>query len=963
MIKCFKKIISFYLNRINTFNGIRIGSDETILAFETGNEMNWGYQNGSDAHDRPAPASWTIEIAQFIKSLAPKTLVMDGSYSRNPDLAWEEETLASPHIDIYSYHFYGEGDTQAYHALENQVRAHGKTFIVGEHGFYDKVAVWEAFYKNVTCPGALVWSMRGHSENGGFVTHGEGNNIYSYHAPGFRNQTSENFDTQEADVISLTYDASYRILGLSPPRKPIPATPDAFLVSNGTHAGISWRGAAWAQEYQVLGAVFQDAQFSIISRYTPDNFDDGQLFVPLDPTDPTKPIHIKLPEPIPHQSHADIKPPITYRRLMPMTAPAGQISTKNRDLNPAANNSFPSGGWFSTKFGKNEACLPLNVLTMIQARARCLIWGFCLWRLAISSMKNAREPLSLPAGAPLNDTRSDTKLVRRYLHKPKYTSARGSRPGFVSAPGDGHFYLDGELFDFRSFNTPTLLNGVEFRARDLVETISAFGSPVARTYTLHVANSMFKDGKQNPSSSHILGWDNSANDWIYNETNWKNIDQALDLARQHGVKLIIPIINQDYGSDDSDWVGNINDLVRHRYNIQSYTVAQKAVDWFTDFEMIRCFKKIISFYLNRINTFNGIRIGSDETILAFETGNEMNWGYQNGSDAHDRPAPASWTIEIAEFIKSLAPNTLVMDGSYSRNPKLAWEAEALASPHIDLYSFHFYGEGEIQSYRVLENQVRAHGKTFIIGEHGFYDKITVWEAFYQNVTCPGALVWSMRGHSENGGFVTHGEGHNIYSYHAPGFRNQTSENFDTQEADVISLTYDASYRILGLSPPRKPIPATPDAFLVSNGTHAGISWRGAAWAQEYQVLGAVFRDAQFSIISRYTPDNFDDGQLFVPLDPTDPTKPIYINLPEPIPHQSHAGWIDTKWCPPGSSAPCGDIHFAKQEDLKPRINYRRLKPMSPPPEQISVKNRQPNPIAQKSFISGGWFSAHLGDIE
>ncbi|EFP88957.2 uncharacterized protein PGTG_15160 [Puccinia graminis f. sp. tritici CRL 75-36-700-3] len=526
-----------------------------------------------------------------------------------------------------------------------------------------------------------------------------------------------------------------------------------------------------------------------------------------------------------------------------------------------------------------------------------------------------------------------------------------------------------------------LFTGEEFQARDLMETISAFGSPVSRTYTLHVANGMFPDGKQKSSSSHILGWDNSASDWVYNETNWRNIDKALDLARQHGVKLIIPIINQDYGSSDTNWVGNFADLIRHRYNIQNYTIAQQAVDWFTDREMIKCYKQMISFYLNRINTFNGIRIGDDPTILAFETGNEMNWGYQNGSNAHDRPARANWTIEIAQFIKSLAPKTLVMDGSYSRNPKLAWEEEALASPFVDLFSYHFLrpstspiltgrlqfcatgyadGEGETLPYHdwqsSLQNQVRAHGKTFIVGEHGFYDKPAVWEAFYKNVTCAGTLVWSLRSHSENGGFVTHGEGHNISSYHAPGFRNQTSEKFDTQEADVISSTYDASYRILGLEPPPKPIPGTPEAFLVSNGTHAGISWRGAAWAQQYEVLGAIFQDAQFSTISRFVPDNVEDGQLFVPLDPTDPTKPIHIALPEPIPHQSHAGWIDTKWCPPGSSAPCGDIHFDKQEDAKPPTTYRRLMPMSPPTEQNSTKSHELNPTSQNRLISGGWFS-------
>ncbi|POW14130.1 hypothetical protein PSTT_03193 [Puccinia striiformis] len=650
---------------------------------------------------------------------------------------------------------------------------------------------------------------------------------------------------------------------------------------------------------------------------------------------------------------------------------------------------------------------------MIKLPARYLLWGFSLVRLAVSSMLDVGNSLSSSIDAVPNSTPHTSKFIRRYLPKANYVSARGSMPGFVTAPGDGHLYLDGQLFDFRSFNTPTLFEGKEFQARDLVETISAFGSPVTRTYTLHVVNSMFTDGKQESSSSHILGWDNSTNDWIYNEMNWRNIDSALDLARQHGVKIIIPIINQDYGTYDSNWVGNYNDLIRHRYNIQNYTAAQQAVDWFTDREMIACYKKIIAFYLNRKNTVNGIRIGDDQSILAFETGNEMNWNYRNGTTTYDRPPPANvsqnnllfsfldgewrgliramqpqWTIEIAGFIKSLAPKTLVMDGSYSRNPKFAWEDAVLACPHVDLYSYHYYGEGETLPYNDMEKQVRAHGKTFIVGEHGFCetsavsvsritmclcwilwerlkcyilirytdDKPAVWWAVYKKFTCAGALVWSLRPHSEDGGFVTHEEGHDINSYHAPGFRNQTSVRFDTQEVDVINSTYDASYRILGLTPPAKPVPGTPEAFLVSNGTHAGISWRGAAWAQAYEVLGAVFEDVEFSTISRYVADNFEAGQLFVPLDPTDPTKPIHITLPKTIPHGSHAGWVDTKWCPPGSAAPCGDIHFDKQEDKKPPVTLRRLTRMRAPREQLSAKNRNLHRTAQDRLITGGWFS-------
>ncbi|KAI9628137.1 hypothetical protein KEM48_011815 [Puccinia striiformis f. sp. tritici PST-130] len=336
-------------------------------------------------------------------------------------------------------------------------------------------------------------------------------------------------------------------------------------------------------------------------------------------------------------------------------------------------------------------------------------------------MLDVGNSLSSSIDAVPNSTPHTSKFIRRYLPKANYVSARGSMPGFVTAPGDGHLYLDGQLFDFRSFNTPTLFEGKEFQARDLVETISAFGSPVTRTYTLHVVNSMFTDGKQESSSSHILGWDNSTNDWIYNEMNWRNIDSAASTWCQN----YNPIINQDYGTYDSNWVGNYNDLIRHR--------------------------------------------------------------------------------------------------------------------------------------------------------------------------------------------------------------NQTSVRFDTQEVDVINSTYDASYRILGLTPPAKPVPGTPEAFLVSNGTHAGISWRGAAWAQAYEVLGAVFEDVEFSTISRYVADNFEAGQLFVPLDPTDPTKPIHITLPKTIPHGSHA-------------------------DKKPPVTLRRLTRMRAPREQLSAKNRNLHRTAQDRLITGGWFS-------
>lgn len=113
MIESFKLIIDKLLNRVNTFNGRQLKSDSTVLAFETGNEMNFlGY--------RPAPASWTLIIAKHIKSLAPNTLVMDGSFARTEvvESCYAKEVLESPDVDILSYHYYGSGEDLITAALE-----------------------------------------------------------------------------------------------------------------------------------------------------------------------------------------------------------------------------------------------------------------------------------------------------------------------------------------------------------------------------------------------------------------------------------------------------------------------------------------------------------------------------------------------------------------------------------------------------------------------------------------------------------------------------------------------------------------------------------------------------------------------------------------------------------------------------------------------------------------------------
>lgn len=52
-----------------------MAEEPTILAFETGNELG-GFQMNAF----PPPVEWTTSISQYLKTIAPDTLVISGSY-------------------------------------------------------------------------------------------------------------------------------------------------------------------------------------------------------------------------------------------------------------------------------------------------------------------------------------------------------------------------------------------------------------------------------------------------------------------------------------------------------------------------------------------------------------------------------------------------------------------------------------------------------------------------------------------------------------------------------------------------------------------------------------------------------------------------------------------------------------------------------------------------------------------
>ncbi|KAK4702672.1 mannan endo-1,4-beta-mannosidase, partial [Phenoliferia sp. Uapishka_3] len=395
-----------------------------------------------------------------------------------------------------------------------------------------------------------------------------------------------------------------------------------------------------------------------------------------------------------------------------------------------------------------------------------------------------------------------------------------------------------------------------------MQTLSlGFARPVTRTYTLRIKSGRVGRG-------HINGWREDWGDWEWDGDRLREFDQVLDEAYKAGVRLIIPIINQDYGGEDTNWVGNTTDLIRMRKGLSSLADAKK-VDWWTDHQMIESFKLIIDKLVNRVNSINGRRYGEDPSILAWETGqfSVQTRAHTAGNADADLlfcwngygSAPAAWTMVVAKHIKSRA-RQLVMDGSYARtdNYESCFPKAILECPDVDLISYHYYGGGDTKRLAKDCQTAQSAGKVlvpplsdfdlvqlvrheleyrFVAGEFGLYQQSSEYDNFLQTLDAAGgggALCWSLRPHSSKGGFKTHGEGNGQWSFHAPGWAEPLHGEFDPREASVIASIRRISYKVNGEVLPPLPTPSPPAKIWFTSPTQ--ICWTGSPWASTYQVI-------------------------------------------------------------------------------------------------------------------------------
>jgi mannan endo-1,4-beta-mannosidase len=181
----------------------------------------------------------------------------------------------------------------------------------------------------------------------------------------------------------------------------------------------------------------------------------------------------------------------------------------------------------------------------------------------------------------------------------------------------------------------------------------------------------------------------------FNDQAFKTIDYAIKTATHYHMHLLIPLVdNYHYAHGGkhifTDWRGLSDEDL-----------------FYTNPTVMQDFKNYIAHILNHVNQYTKVALKDDPTIMAWETGNELD------------TAPDTWTETIAEYIKSIAPNQLVADGKQA-NYIRDLTSEQLQLPSVDLYTSHFYfstDDDYISRAQISANLAKQYIKVYYIGEY------------------------------------------------------------------------------------------------------------------------------------------------------------------------------------------------------------------------------------------------------
>ncbi|PIA55400.1 hypothetical protein AQUCO_00800275v1 [Aquilegia coerulea] len=219
-----------------------------------------------------------------------------------------------------------------------------------------------------------------------------------------------------------------------------------------------------------------------------------------------------------------------------------------------------------------------------------------------------------------------------------YYSQEPAQNNFVSKSGT-QLMLRGKAFYVNGWNSYWLMDqAVEDysrpRVRAMLQSGAKMGLTVCRTWA-------FNDGAYNALQISPGQFD---------ERVFKGLDYVIAEARQHGIKLILSLVNnlQPFGGKTQyvTWASE-----------QGYGLSSSNDSFFYDPSIRNNFKTYIMTMLTRKNTITGIEYRDDPTIFAWELMNEPHCMTDPSGNILQH-----WIAEMASFVKSIDKNHLLTVG-------------------------------------------------------------------------------------------------------------------------------------------------------------------------------------------------------------------------------------------------------------------------------------------------------------
>ena len=367
---------------------------------------------------------------------------------------------------------------------------------------------------------------------------------------------------------------------------------------------------------------------------------------------------------------------------------------------------------------------------------------------------------------------------------PARAEADHQRRSFVTRHG-GTLRLNGRQFRFAGTNNYYLMYKSPAMVDDVLAAAAGNGFSVLRLWgSLDIGN---QDGSNSihgkADGVYFQYWDGTRPAYNDGADGLQRLDYVIARAGQHGLKLVIPFVN--------NWnaYGGMDQYVRWRG-------GQYHDEFYTDPTIRQWYKDWIAHLLNRTNSITGVQYKNDPTIMTWELGNEprcISAGVYPRSPNCTTATLTAWADEMSAYVKSLDRNHLVSvgdEGFYCIPGDPDWinqcgegvDTLALtALPNIDVMSFHLYPDGwgnrdAAWGTEWIKNHIRdanALGKASMLGEFGWADKSTrnpvykQWtDAFFKSGGQSGGdgmLYWILSGKQDDGTLYGDYDGFTVYA--------------------------------------------------------------------------------------------------------------------------------------------------------------------------------------------------------